>query len=120
MILTVRYFFLTCINSCRVLISYLGKKSFVLNEQKTDKAGRILILDITLDADQYILINLYNANTETEQIKIVDELQNLLKNSDISQNKRIIFARDFNIFFNSKVEAKSDIPLLKKIHCKIC
>ena len=50
----------------------------------------------------------------------MDELQNLLKNSDISQNKRIIFARDFNIFFNSKVEAKSDIPLLKKIHCKIC
>ena len=44
-------------NSCGVLIAYLGKTSFVLNKQKTDKAGRILILDVTLDADQYILIN---------------------------------------------------------------
>ena len=44
-----------------------------------DKAGRILILDVTLDADQYILINLYNANTEIEQCKISNELQSLIK-----------------------------------------
>ena len=53
-------------NSCGVLLTYLSKTSFVLNEQKTDKAGRILILDVMLDGDHYILINLYNANTETE------------------------------------------------------
>ena len=58
-----------------------------------------MILDITLDADQYILINLYNATTETGQVNILEELQNLVKNLDISQNKRIIFAGDFNIFF---------------------
>ena len=53
-------------NSRGVLIAYLGKTSFVLNKQKTDKAGRILILDVMFDGDHYILINLYNANTETE------------------------------------------------------
>ena len=52
-------------NSCGVLIAYLGKTSFFHNKQKTDKAGRILILDVMLDRVQYILINLYNANTET-------------------------------------------------------
>ena len=100
-------------NSCGVLIAYLGKKHFVLNEQKKDKAGRKLILDIILDADQYTL-NLYNANTETEHVKILEELQSLLKNLDISQNKRIIFAGDFNIFFNSKLEGKCGKPLLKR------
>ena len=44
-------------NSCGVLIAYLGKTSFVLNKQKAVKAERILILDVTLDADKYILIN---------------------------------------------------------------
>ena len=39
-------------NSCNVLIAYLGKTSFVLNKQKTDKAGRIFILHVTLDADK--------------------------------------------------------------------
>ena len=72
-----------------------------------------MIFNITLDADQYILRNLYNANTETEQVKILEELQSLLKNLDVSQNKRIIFADDFNIFFKSKLEAKGGKPLLK-------
>ena len=101
-------------NTCSVLIVYLGKKSFILNEQKTGKSGIILILNIMLDADQYILINLYNANTETEQVKILEELQSLFKNLDNSQNKYTIFAGDFNIFFNSKLEAKGSKPLLKR------
>ena len=66
-------------NSCGVLIAYLGKTSFALNKQKTDKAGRILILDVTLDADHYTLINLYNANTATEQCKTFNELQSFFK-----------------------------------------
>ena len=74
--------------SSSVLIAYLGKASFALNKQKADKAGRILILDVRLDVDQYILINLYNANTTTEQFKIFKKLQNLLKFFDINQNKK--------------------------------
>ena len=57
---------------------------------------------------------LYNVNTETEQVKILEKLQNLLKKSDITQNTRIIFVGDFNIFSNSKLEAKSGKPLLKR------
>ena len=64
--------------SSSVLIAYLGITFFVLNKQKTDKVGRILILDVMLDGDHYILINLYNANTETDQCKIFNELQSLL------------------------------------------
>ena len=66
------------------------------------------------DRDQHILINLYTANTETEQCKIFNELQSLLKLFDIDQNKRIIFAGDFNIFFSLKLEARGAKPLLKK------
>ena len=99
-------------NSCGVLIAYLGKKSFLFNKQKRDKAGKTLILDVTLD--QHILKKLYNANAETEQVKTLEQLQSLLKIVDINQNKRIIFACGFNIFFNSKLEAKGGKPLLKR------
>ena len=34
---------------------------------------------MTVDIDQYDLINLYNANTEAEQVKILEELENLLE-----------------------------------------
>ena len=101
---------------CGVLFAYLGKNSFVfnrVNKQKTDKVGRILILDITLDADQYVQINIYNGNTETEEVKIFDELQSL-KKCRYHSKKFIIFAGDFNIFFKSKLEGKGCKPLLKR------
>ena len=67
-----------------------------------------------LDGDHYILINLYNANTETEQCKTLNELQSLLNFFDINQNKRIIFAGDSNIFFSAKLEARGGKPILKR------
>ena len=57
---------------------------------------------------------MHNANTETDQIKILEELvKKLVKKWDINQNERIIFAGDFNIFFNSKLKAKGGKSLLK-------
>ena len=72
------------------------------------------MFDITLDTDQYILINLYNANTDTEQVKILEKLQSLLKNLDIRQSKGIISSGNMNVFFNSKKDTKSGKLLLKK------
>ena len=83
-------------NSCRALIAYLGKTSFVLNKQKTDEAGRILILHVELDGDHYILINLYNSNSETEQYTIFNKLQSFFFLTSIKIKE---FAGDFNFFF---------------------
>ena len=101
-------------NSCGVLVAYLSKTSLALNKQKTDKTGRMLILDVMLDRGQYILIKLYNADTETEKCKIFNELQSLSKFFDINQNKIIIFAGDFNIFFVSKLETRGSKSLPQK------
>ena len=57
---------------------------------------------------------MYNANTETDQVNILEDLvKKLFQKWDISQNERIIFAGDFNIFFNSKLKAKGGKSLLK-------
>ena len=60
------FFFSWSSNSCGVLTVYLGSKSFSVKKQASDRNGRIFLLDATLDQDEYILINLYNANNEQE------------------------------------------------------
>ena len=55
-----------------------------------------------------------NANTEFELFKTFNDLQSFLKFFDINQNKRIIFAGDFNIFFISKLQSWDGKPLLKR------
>ena len=53
-------------NFCGVLTAYIGKETFNVKKQETDKEGRILILHVSVNDSEYILINLYNVNTEKE------------------------------------------------------
>ena len=75
----------------RFLIAYIGSKSVTLNKKLCDNDGRILILDITIDSIDYILINIYNANTEKEQIKVIKSLCDLLNSLESYQNKRVFW-----------------------------
>ena len=53
-------------SSCYVIIGYLGSNKIKVNRIKNDKQSRILIVDADIDDEIFLLINLYNANTETE------------------------------------------------------
>ena len=43
-------------NSCGVLITYFGTGTFTVKKQQTDKEVRILILDVSINDSEYILI----------------------------------------------------------------
>ena len=55
-------------NSCRVAIGYVGDNKVEVLDKKNDKNGRILILDVKVDETNFVLVNIYNSNTETEQV----------------------------------------------------
>ena len=90
-------------NSCGVLISYIGTHNFVVNNQKTDNDGRILILDVTINDVNFVLINLYNANTETEQVSVLNNLSSFLEKFDVTLKKKVILAGKFYFIFKLKI-----------------
>ena len=49
-----------------------------MNNQKIDNDGGILILNVTINNITFVLISLYNANTETEQVSVLNNLSSLL------------------------------------------
>ena len=94
-------------NSGGVAIRYVGSKSFVLANQTTDKNGRLLLIEASVDDVKFVLINVYNCNTESQQLLTLTELHKILQNFDDIGNKNIIIrGGDFNFHFNSKLEAK--------------
>ena len=101
-------------NSRGVLIAYFGTEKFAVKKQQTDHSGRILILDVSINDSEYILINLYNANIEKEQTEVLSNLFALLKTFDVNPNKHIIMAGNFNLFFNSNLDAAGGNPTLKR------
>ena len=66
--------------SCGVLIAYFGNLNFSVNKQVGDKNGRILILDVNIDEIRYVLVNIYNASTETEQVQVLGDLNEIMNN----------------------------------------
>ena len=62
------------INSCGVAIGYVGSKSFVLANQTADKNGRLLLIEAIVDDVKFVLINIYNCNTESQQLLTLTEL----------------------------------------------
>ena len=102
------------INSCGVAIGFCGLKSLHIIDKKSDQNGRILIIDTKVNNEKFLLINLYNANTESEQIKTLDTLKNLLKHIDNISDKKIILGGDLYLVFDCNLEACGGNPVLKK------
>ena len=65
-----------------------------------DNKGHILILNVAIDAKNFVLNNLYNPNTENEEVEILNPLLTMMKTIDINENTNLLLARDFNLFFN--------------------
>ena len=101
-------------NSCGVLICFIVSNFFFIRNKLSDNDGRILILDVDIDDENFFLINLYNPNTEAEQLKTLSKLTEMLTKLHLTQNNNIICAGDFNLFFNVKLESYGGNPVFKK------
>ena len=100
-------------NSCDIGTRFCRKNSFDLIDQKSDENGRILITEPKISEDNFIVINIYNSNTELEQLKTFSMLQNMLDDIEIFK-KQVVFGDDFNLIFDCKLETNGGNPVLKR------
>ena len=63
-----------------------------------DKNGRISILNVTIDAKSFVLTNLYNPNTENEQVEVLETILTMMKTIGMNEITNLLLARDFNLF----------------------
>ena len=55
------------------------------------------MLEATIDDSGYLIIFLYNANTEREQLTTIKNLNNLLKDFEDFDDKKVIFVGNFKV-----------------------
>ena len=67
-----------------------GNLNFLVNKQVGDKNGRIFILDGNIDEIRYVLVNIYNGNNEVEQVQVLRELKEFMKNINFSKGNHIV------------------------------
>ena len=101
-------------NSCGVAIGFCGLKSLHIIDKKFDENGQFLIIDAKVNDEKFLLVNLYNSNIESEDVKMLDTLKNLLQDIDNISDKKIILDGDLNLVFDCNLEACGGKPVLKK------
>ena len=101
------------INSCGALTGFYENINVVTKKQLNDENERVFILKVTIDNTDYLLINIYNGNTEQHQLETLQNLSILVQNFDKLYSKTVILACKFNLFFNEKLEYKGERKILK-------
>ena len=76
---------------CRVAIGFYGSKTIEKTNKISDKSGRILLVEATIDDMVFPLINIYNSNTELEQLETLLDLVSILDKVKNIQNKNVAF-----------------------------
>ena len=82
-------------NSCGVATEFCANIFFDLIDQKSDENERIIVIEAKINEDNFIVINIYNSNNESEQLKTFSILQIMLDDIETC-NKQIVFWGNFN------------------------
>ena len=91
----------------------MGKKDLNILNIKRDNLGRMLVIEVKIDS-VFVLINIYNANTEAEQLHTLNGLIKILKTFEDIQNKSVVLGGDFNIILNPSLDSDGGKPVIKK------
>ena len=94
------------INSCAVAIRYIEKKSTFWTKK--------LILDDMVNEINFVLVNIYNPNIETEQVTTLLGLGKMLETIKDFSDKHIVLAVYFNFFFDASLDLYGGKPTLEK------
>ena len=67
-----------------------------------------------------VLINYYAPDDEKDQLKVLDDLNHILHNKDISEDTVLVWGGNFNLIFDIGLDADGGSPKLKlKSICKV-
>ena len=93
-------------NSCGVAVGFVDKKALNILNIKRDNLGHILVIEVKIDDSIFVLINIYNANTESEQLHTLNDLINILETFEDIQNKSVVLGGDFNVILNPSLDSE--------------
>ena len=92
----------------------MGTKALNILNIKRDNLGRILIIEVNIDDSVFLLIIIYNANTEPEQLQSLQDLINILETFEDIQNKSVVLGSDFNVTLNPFLDSEGGKPTIEK------
>ena len=93
-------------NSC-------GTKALNILNIRSDNLGRILVIEVRIDDSVFVLINIYNANTESGWLHTLNDLINILETFEDIRDKSVVLVGEFNVTFNPSLDSEGGKSVIK-------
>ena len=77
-----------------VLIAFREGLHFTVEKEMKDSKVRILMLKIIFQNSKYLLINLYNANTEQQEVDTFEDVTSVLNQIDLDSEYKLIWGEE--------------------------
>ena len=100
-------------NDMEVLIAFGELLDYKILSVTYDSNWRFIIINTIMKGSPSILINYYAPNNKNGQIQVLNEIQKQLDHLDPDQDTQIIWGGDFNVIFDTKLDADWRNPQLK-------
>ena len=74
-----------------------------------------MVIEVKIDDPVFVLINIYNANTEPDQLHTLNDLLNIFETfHENIQDKHFVLGGDFNAILNRVLDLEGGKPAIKK------
>ena len=100
-------------NSRGTLIAFSKNLDYKILNYLDDGIGRLQICSVQMKETKYLIINVYNNNIETEQVKTLKNLTSMLETVNNIHEHELILGGDWNTIFDRILDASGGNPSLK-------
>ena len=96
-----------------VLIAFREASNYKVINQYVDRGGRFIVLNTLFEDSPVVLINYHAPNEEEDHLKVLDDLNHILDNIDISEDTVLVWGGNFNLTFDIRLDADGGSLKLK-------
>ena len=100
-------------NARGVLIAFREAIKYKIVSKHIDNDGKYIILKVLIDNNPIVLVDYYTPNNETEQLKILEELNLIFDTLDNHEDTKYIWEGNFNMIFDTYLDADGGSPAIK-------
>ena len=95
------------------LIGFGENLHYSVTKEYKDNEGRFLMIECSIQDQPFLIINLYNPNTESEQVRVIEDLEKLIDTIDSDHAYQMILGGDFNFIFDVNLDSNGGNSKLK-------
>ena len=82
------------------MIAFREVINYQVITQHVDNNGRYIVLNVLIDNNLVIPVNYYAPIVESEQLKLLDELNHTFDSLEIAENTMFIWGGEFNLILS--------------------